>query len=68
MNDEECNDKKEGDKMTILARSSDKMKVIDKDKVEKFKKESKENAISPEFLSKCQGFSAMCKRKDENDD
>jgi len=50
---------KGGNDMTLLARPSNSMIIIDKNKSKKFLEDSKKNVISPSFLKQCLRFSKM---------
>jgi len=54
---------KGGDNMALLARPSDSIIMVDKDKSQQFLEESKNNIIKPDFLKQCQKFSSMIKRE-----
>lgn len=49
----------DGNDMTLLARPSDSMFIIDKNKSKQFLEDSKKNVIPPTFLKQCLKFSKM---------
>ena len=54
---------KEGERMAVLAKSSDKISIIKKQESQKFVREFNENKVGKEFLDSCKKAGRLFERK-----